>query len=63
MPDLQGVDLEVAEPQLFFDTGIWHPLAPCKPSAQRCGALPAMLWLRAALPCCHGAMRPAAGPG
>ena len=31
VPALQGVDIEVAEPQLFFDTGIWHPLAPCAP--------------------------------
>ena len=30
VPDLKGVDIEVAEPQLFLDTGIWHPCAPCK---------------------------------
>lgn len=27
-PALKGADLDVAEPQLFPDVGIWHPLAP-----------------------------------
>ena len=30
VPALQGTEIEVAEPQLFLDTGIWHPLAPCE---------------------------------
>ena len=28
VPALKGVDFAVAEPQLFPDVGIWHPLAP-----------------------------------
>ena len=28
VPDLKGVDFDVAEPQLFPDVGLWHPLAP-----------------------------------
>ena len=28
VPALKGVDFDVAEPQLFPDVGIWHPLAP-----------------------------------
>ena len=28
MPALNGVDFDVAEPQLFPDVGLWHPLAP-----------------------------------
>ena len=39
VPDLQGADIEVAEPQLFLDTGIWHPCAPCAAAAE-----PAELW-------------------
>ena len=27
-PELQGQQIEVLEPQLFPDIGIWHPLAP-----------------------------------
>ena len=30
-PALKGVDLDVLEPQLFPDVGIWHPLAPSAP--------------------------------
>ena len=28
VPALKGVDFAVAEPQLFPEVGIWHPLAP-----------------------------------
>ncbi len=28
VPALNGVDFDVAEPQLFPDVGLWHPLAP-----------------------------------
>jgi len=31
VPALKGVDFSVAEPQLFPDVGIWHPLAPSVP--------------------------------
>ena len=34
VPDLKGADIEVAEPQLFLDTGIWHPCAPCEAPAE-----------------------------
>lgn len=27
-PDMKGTDIEVLEPQLFPDIGIWHPMAP-----------------------------------
>lgn len=27
-PALQGADIPIADPQLFPDVGIWHPLAP-----------------------------------
>ena len=36
VPALKGVDFAVAEPQLFPDVGIWHPLAP---SAAQAAAL------------------------
>ena len=29
-PALKGVNLSIADPQLFPETGIWHPLAPSK---------------------------------
>jgi cobalamin biosynthesis Mg chelatase CobN len=29
VPALKGVEFEVAEPELFPEVGIWHPLAPC----------------------------------
>lgn len=32
-PALKGANIEVAEPQLFPDIGIWHPMAPSRPSA------------------------------
>lgn len=28
VPALKGLDIEVLEPQLFPDVGIWHPMAP-----------------------------------
>lgn len=28
VPALKGVGIEVLEPQLFPDVGIWHPMAP-----------------------------------
>lgn len=28
VPALKGVDITTAEPVIFPDTGIWHPLAP-----------------------------------
>lgn len=28
MPALKGIEFSAAEPQLFPDVGIWHPLAP-----------------------------------
>ena len=28
VPALKGANIEVAEPQLFPDVGIWHPIAP-----------------------------------
>ena len=28
VPALKGVDIDVLEPQLFPDVGIWHPTAP-----------------------------------
>lgn len=31
VPALKGMDFAVAEPQLFPDVGIWHPLAPSAP--------------------------------
>ena len=31
VPSLRGLDFMVAEPQLFPDVGIWHPLAPGMP--------------------------------
>lgn len=30
-PDMKGSDIEVLEPQLFPDIGIWHPMAPSMP--------------------------------
>ena len=30
VPALKGVDIDVLEPQLFPDVGIWHPTAPSK---------------------------------
>ena len=51
VPDLKGVELEVAEPQLFLDTGIWHPCAPCEPSPQLCFSRGI-----------HGAARPVSEP-
>ncbi|KAK9128724.1 hypothetical protein Syun_017521 [Stephania yunnanensis] len=29
VPALKGTKIEYAEPVLFLDSGIWHPLAPC----------------------------------
>jgi magnesium chelatase subunit H len=29
VPALKGVTFEIAEPELFPEVGIWHPLAPC----------------------------------
>ncbi|GFY93670.1 magnesium-chelatase subunit chlH, chloroplast, putative [Actinidia rufa] len=29
VPALKGMKIEYADPVLFLDTGIWHPLAPC----------------------------------
>ncbi|GFY80566.1 magnesium-chelatase subunit chlH, chloroplast, putative [Actinidia rufa] len=29
VPALKGTKIEYADPVLFLDTGIWHPLAPC----------------------------------
>ena len=28
VPALKGADIDVLEPQLFPDVGIWHPMAP-----------------------------------
>ena len=39
VPALKGVDIDVLEPQLFPDVGIWHPMALSKftpPSAHSC---------------------------
>lgn len=36
VPALKGVDFAVAEPQLFPDVGIWHPLAPSAASNSSC---------------------------
>ncbi len=30
VPALKGVDFKVAEPQLYPDVGLWHPVAPCE---------------------------------
>ncbi len=35
VPALKGADFAVAEPQLFPDVGIWHPLAPSARPARR----------------------------
>ena len=50
VPALKGADIDVLEPQLFPDVGIWHPMAPSAPlfrlstgSGHRCRA------------CMHGA--------
>ncbi len=37
VPALAGQDFDVAEPQLFPDVGIWHPLAPGISCATSCG--------------------------
>ncbi|KAK9154868.1 hypothetical protein Sjap_002348 [Stephania japonica] len=29
VPALKGTNIEYAEPVLFLDSGVWHPLAPC----------------------------------
>ncbi len=29
VPSLKGVTFEIADPELFPEVGIWHPLAPC----------------------------------
>lgn len=29
VPALKGVTFEIADPELFPEVGIWHPLAPC----------------------------------
>ena len=37
-PVMKGVDVDVMEPQLFPDIGIWHPMAPSEPLT------PVMYW-------------------
>ena len=37
-PALKGADLDVLEPQLFPDVGIWHPLAPSAVPSAPCHA-------------------------
>jgi magnesium chelatase subunit H len=29
VPALKGVTFEIADPELFPEVGMWHPLAPC----------------------------------